>query len=245
MSTEIGHNNPPEVLKLAPEVIADISGKMADIPVVESEDDARLIKMEIDRGVACMRDLEAERDGKVRPLNAVVDNINLAYHRPKRLLGDLLDEMRARLKLFMDAETLRREQAAAEARVKAKLAEDHAREMERIEREKLDNASKGEVGVNAAEVIAEADDAYDAYCAAERAAKLAEKETHVKIGGGFSRAIGMRKTEVLTIVDGMAALKEMGWTPGLVEELLKSAKAWRKVHGKLPNGITSKVEEHL
>src|SRR5882672_4159443 len=109
--SDIGHNNPPEVLKLAPDVISAISGVMADVPVVESEDDARLIKMEIDRGVACMRDLEAERDGKVRPLNTIVADINLAYHRPKRLLGDLLDEMRARLQLFMKAETLKREQA--------------------------------------------------------------------------------------------------------------------------------------
>src|SRR5882724_3312832 len=112
--SDIGHNNPPEVLELAPDVIADISGRMADIPVVESEDDARLIKLEIDRAKACIKDLEAERDSKVRPLNDKVGLINQTYRRPRNLLGDLLDEMLGRLEVFMDAEKLKREQAAAE-----------------------------------------------------------------------------------------------------------------------------------
>lgn len=243
--SDIGHNNPPEVLQLAPEVIADISGKMANIPVVESEDDARLIKLEIDRGVACMRDLEAERDGKVRPLNTVVADINLVYHRPKRLLGDLLDEMRARLQLFMKTETLKREQAAAAAAAKAAEAERVAREAERIEREQLDNAAKGEVGVDVAEVISEADDAYEAYQQAERQAEIARRDMRVKIGGGFSRAIGMRKTETLHIDDGMAAVAEMGMTPDIRLAVLKSAATFRKLNNRLPKGITSTVEEHL
>src|SRR5712671_3845757 len=105
---EIGHNNPPEVLKLAPDVIADISGKMADIPVVESEEDARLIKMEIDRAKACIKDLEAELDGKVRPLNTMVEGIRVLYRGPRRMLGDLLDEMLARTEVFVKAEKLKR-----------------------------------------------------------------------------------------------------------------------------------------
>src|SRR5882724_5746285 len=117
--SDIGHNNPPEVLELAPDVIADISGKMADIPVVESEDDARLIKLEIDRAKACIKDLEAERDRKVRPLNDKVGLINQTYRRPRNLLGDLLDEMLARAEMFVKAEQFRRQaiamQAAADA----------------------------------------------------------------------------------------------------------------------------------
>src|SRR5712671_899428 len=143
---EIGHNNPPEVLKLAPDVIADISGKMADVPVVETEEDARLIKMEIDRAKACIKDLEAERDSKVRPLNDKVGLINQTYRRPRNLLGDLLDEMLGRVQVFVKAETLRRERIAAGVAAKAAALALEARMKELEEQERLDDAAKGEVG---------------------------------------------------------------------------------------------------
>ena len=242
---DIGHNNAPEVLKLAPDVIADISGKMADIPVVESEDDARLIKMEIDRAKACIKDLEAERDGKVRPLNDKVADINGRYRKSRRLLGDLLDEMLARVEVFIEAEKRRRQAIAIAAALKAREAERLAKEAERLERERLDDAAKGEVGVDVAEVIVEADEAFEAYQRAERAAKLAEKQTHVKVGGGFGRAIGMKKKEILHVSNAEGAVAFMGCTPDIEEAILKSARAYRTVHGKLPTGVYATVEEHL
>jgi len=243
--SEIGHNNPPEVLKLAPDVIADISGKMADIPAVESEDEARLMKMEIDRAKACIKDLEAERDSKVRPLNDKVGLINQTYLRPRNLLGDLLDEMLGRVEVFVKAEKLRRERVAAEAAQKAFEAEERAKVAERIERERLDDAAKGEMGIDAAEVIADADAAYEAYCKVRREAEIARSNMHVKIGGGFSRAIGMRKTETRHIDDGMAAIAEMGLTPDIRLAILKSAATFRKLTKRLPKGIRATVEEHL
>jgi len=243
--SEIGHNNPPEVLKLASDVIADISGKMADVPVVETEEDARLIKMQIDRAKACIKDLEAERDSKVRPLNDKVGLINQTYRRPRNLLGDLLDEMLGRVQVFVKAETLRRERIAAGVAAKAAALALEARMKELEEQERLDDAAKGEVGINVAEIIAEADDAFEAYEKAERQAVLAQKETHVKIGGGFGRAIGTRKIETLHVDDWPEAITCMGLTPDIKEAILKSARSWRKVHGKLPNGILSTVEEHL
>src|SRR5216684_9365193 len=205
--TDIGHNNPPEVLRLAPEVIADISGRIADIPVVESEDDARLIKMEIDRAKACIKDLEAERNSKVRPLNDKVDLINQTYRRPRNLLGDMLDEMLGRVEVFVKLEQAKRQAMAIARALKAKEAEEAAKEAERIERERLDDAAKGEIGVNVAEVIAKADEAFEDFTRLEREAILAKKDTHVKVGGGFSRAIGLKEKETLHIIDAVLVIK--------------------------------------
>lgn len=242
---EIGHNNPPELLELADVVIRDISASMAELPVIQNEDHARAMKVQIDRAKICIRDLEAELDGKVRPLRETVEGIRIQY-RPKRgMLGNLLDEMLGRVQLFVKAEQRRREQAAAVLAAEAEKARRQAEEAERIERERLDDAAKGEVGVDVAEVIQQADQAFETYEKAERQARVAEKDTRVKIGGGFSRAIGMRKTETLTVQDATLAVSVMGLTPDIEAAILKSARAYRTVHGKLPNGIISRVEEHL
>jgi hypothetical protein len=242
---EIGHNNPPEVLELAEVVISDISMVMADIPVVEDEKAAREMKTGIDRAKLCIKDLDAELADKVRPLLAAEEGFRGQYRPKKAMLNNLLDEMLDRVQVFVKAEQRRREQAAALLVAQAHEARRKAEEAERIELEQLDNASKGEVGINVAEVIGDADEAYEAYCKAERQAEIAQKDTRVKVGGGFSRAIGMRKTETLTVQDATLAVSVMGLTPDIEEAILKSAKAWRKVHGKLPNGVFSTVEEHL
>jgi hypothetical protein len=246
--SEVGHNNPPEVLELASEVIDLISAHMADYPVVEREDDARLMKAYIDRAKLCVKDLEVEQEVKSKPLRDHLETIRSDYRPKRRMLGDLLDEMVARVQIFVKAEQHRREQAAALLVAQAHEARRNAEAAERIEAEQLDNASKGEYGVDVAQVIAEADDAFEAYEKAERQAVRAEKDTRVKIGGGFSRAIGMRKKETLSVPDvryATAALNEMGLTHDIHEAILKSARAYRTVHGKLPEGVISKVEEHL
>src|SRR5450631_2777215 len=101
---EIGHNNPPELLTLADGVIRDISASMAEFPVIQNEDHARAMKVQIDRAKICIKDLEAELDGKVRPLRETAEGIRVQY-RPKRgMLGNLLDEMLGRVQPFVKAE---------------------------------------------------------------------------------------------------------------------------------------------
>ena len=241
----VGHNNPPEMLETAQEVAKSISGWMAESPVVQNETHAKAIKMQIDRAKLCIKDLEDERDGKVRPLNDTVASINFKYRSPRRLLGDLLDEMLNRLSTFVKAEERRREQIALKALAKAREAEAAAREAERVEQERLDDAAKGEIGVDAAKVIEDADKAFEEYCAAEREAARARKETHVKVGGGFGRAISMRKVETLHFTNCAEALEDIGFTDGIKEAILKSAIAYRKLHNRLPRGVVSKVEKHL
>jgi hypothetical protein len=239
------HNNPPEVLELASGVTAEISRYMADNPVVENEDAARGMKVYVDRAKLCIKDLEDERDGKVRPLNEQVAAINGRYRGPRRLLGDLLDEMLGRIQIFVRAEERKRQQAAMELAAKARAAEEAAREAERIERERLDDAAKGEVGVDVAEVIANADQAFDEYTKAERQAILAQRETHVKVGGGFSRAIGMREKEVFHIDSLMKAIQSLGPTPDIEAAVLKAARSHYRTYKKLPDGISRTVERHL
>ncbi len=242
---EVGHNNPPDNLTTADGLIKEVSSFMAGNPVVQTDDEARQFKLYVDRTKAQIKDLEAEQEVKSYPLRVHLETIRSDYRPKRRMLGDLLDEMLGRVELFVQAEQRRREQAAALLVAHALEARRKAEEAERIEREKLDNASQGEVGINVAEVIDDADEAFEAYEKAERKAEVARRDMRVKIGGGFSRAIGMRKTETLHIEDGMAAIGEMGMTPDIRLAILKSAGTFRKLNNRLPNGIVSKVEEHL
>lgn len=239
------HNNPPEVIDLASEVVQNVSAYMAEAPVVEDADAARGMKLQIDRAKLCIKDLEAERDGKVRPLNEQVETINDKYRKPRVMLNTLLAEMLNRVHVFVKKEELIRQMAALEAERKAREAELVAREAERVEQERLDDAAKGEIGVDVAKVMSDADDAFKEYEKFARQAVLAEKETRVKIGGGLSRAIGVKEREVLSVKEPFLAIMMMGVTPDIQEAILKSARAWRKVHGKLPDGIDVTMERHL
>lgn len=238
-------NNPPEVLDLSREVIQSISDWMGENPSVSDEATARSAKMQVDRAKALIKDLEAERDGKVRPLNEKVASINADYRKPRRLVGDLLDEMLARIQDYVRKEEHRRAKIAEEAARKAREAEEAALEAERLEKERLDDAAKGEVGVDVAAVIEKADDAFEDYQRAEREAIMAQRDAKVKIGGGFARALSMREKEILDVVDAIAALTDMGATENIKQAILTSARAFRKIHNRLPNGISSIMEKSL
>lgn len=239
------HNNPPEMLELSRDVAKSVSEWMADNPVVQDEETARSAKVQIDRLKLCAKDLEAERDGKVRPLNEKVAAINADYRKPRNLLGDLLFEVMGRVEHYVRQEEQRRAAIAAEAARKAREAEEAALEAERLERERLDDAAKGEVGVDIAEVIEKADDAFEEYQKAEREAIMAKRDAKVKVGGGFARALSMREREILDVVDAIAALTEIGATENIKQAILTSARAFRKIHNRLPNGISSTIEKGL
>ncbi len=242
---DIGHNNPPEAIELASGVISSISAFMADNPVVENEESARATKLQIDRAKLCIKDIEAELEGKSKPLRDRLEIIRGTYRGSRRMLGDLLDEMLIRVQSFVKREEHHREQLALIAAARAAEAKQAALEAERLERERLDDAASGEIGVNIAEAMANADQAFEDYQRAERQAIRAQKETHVKIGGGLSRAIGLRKVETLILVNIDKAILDLGVTPDINEAVLKSARAFRKLHNRQPEGVTSTVEEHL
>jgi len=240
----LGHNR-PDMVSTAKETMQDISNWMSENPVIQDMETARSAKVFIDRGKLAIKDLEDERDGKVRPLNEKVAEINASYKAPKTALQAVLFELNTRTTRFIREEERKREEAAREAARIAQEAEWKAREAERLEREALESAKAGELGVDIGAHTVVADEAFREFEKAGRAAQIAERETHVKIAGGFSRAISLRQKETLIVVDASAALVELGLTEDIREAILKSARAYRKLRGKLPAGVTSEVREEL
>ena len=229
----------------AEETAKDISDWMAENPAIETEEKARKAKAYLDRGKLCVDDLEAERGTKVKPLNEQVKAINDHYRGPRETLNKVTAILVMRISVFMKAETDRRAKIAAEAAAKAAEIERLAREAEEKEREALANAEAGELGVDTLAVTKEADEKFGEFKAAERAANLAAKEATVKIGGGFTRSLGLRNKEELFVVDAAKAISDIGITPDINEAILKGARAYRRLHGELPSGINSNTEKGL
>lgn len=241
----IGGNGPPSQIELIQGTLSALADFLQDHPVIQTEEDAGAAKVIKDRASLAIKDLEDERDGLVRPLNTKVKAINDRYREVRDPLTKVLGELNARIDIFFNAER-RRRQALAEAaqRVAAEKAL-LARQAEEAERAAKEEASQGVCDVDVGGAITQADSAFLDYEKAERAAERAERETHVKIGGGFGRALSQRTHEVLTITDVHAAIDDMGITEPLREAILTAARAYRKAIGELPDGITSTQERSV
>lgn len=240
-----GHNNPPSMIDTAGDTTKDLSDWMAEHPVVQTEEEAREAKVFIDRGKLCLKDLDDERDGKVRPLNERVKEINASYKPAKENLTTLVGLLGIRVAQFMRDERERREKIAQEAARVAAEAEQRAREAERVEQENIASANSGELGVNLVESTEAANQAFRDFEVASRQALIADKETHVKISGGFSRAISLKKKETLSVTNGELALRSIGLTEDIQEAIIKSARAYRKLNGHLPRGVESEITEGI
>jgi hypothetical protein len=221
----------------AAEVIQDLGHWLAENPVIETEGLAREAKVFLDRGRLCIADIETERSGLTKPLNDRVTQINSRYRGPKELLQKVVDELRSRLDRYIRAEEERRIARANQARLDAERAETAAREAEQIERDALASAATGVLDIQVSELAGKANQAFEDYKKAERQAALAERETHVKIGGGFRRALGLREREVLTVPDPFKAIDHLWPNADIEAAIVKAARAYKKKHGKYPEGI--------
>ena len=247
----IGSNNPPGPIGFASETMTALSAWMADHPVILTEEDARGARLFVDRAKAALDAMETERDAKVRPLNEQVSTINLTYKtlhnsdtKKPGTFDKVFSELKARLAKFLQDEEDKRIEAAKEAKRLADDAEKAAREAEIKEAEALQNAQVGEVGINVAEVTKEADQAFDAFQRASRFAQVAERDTRVKVGGGFGPALGLRTKKVLVLTDPEAALKAIGPTEKIRDAILSSARDYKALRGTLPAGVTE-IEERV
>jgi hypothetical protein len=232
------------MVETASETMKDISNWLSENPLI-MEDTAKDAKVFLDRGKLALKDLDDERDGKVRPLNEQVKEINGLYKAPRVQLETVLSGLSDRLSSFLKEERDKREEAAREAARIAKEAEQRARDAERIERDAIESASAGELGVDIAAHVVEADSAFRDFEKADRALAIALKETKVRVGGGFTRAVGLRQKETLVVKDAFHALSAMGVTPDIEEAILKSARAYRKLNGKLPDGVEATYTEEI
>ena len=234
-------NNPPDMTVTLGEVVIQLNSWLADHPVISTEDEARDAKVLIDRAKLGIKDLEDERDRKVRPLNNQVAEIN-AYYRPAKTLAEkVLNEIRRRITDFIAKEEAKRIKIAEEARKLAEAAERQAREAEEREKQASQDADIGVV-VDVAQSVAEADEKFTEYQAASRKAALAEREAKVKIGGGFTRSLSLRTKESLIVKDAISAINAIGMTPDIEAAIIKGARAFRSMHGELPNGVESIME---
>ncbi len=238
-------NQPPDMTITAAELIQQLSDWLAGVPVIQQEDQAREAKLWLDRGKLCIQDIEAERDGKVRPLNEQVAATNAYYKESREPLKRVLDILGGRLHDFIRAETERREAIANEIRRKAEEAERLAREAEEEEKRKLEDAAAGELDIDVAKVTGDADQAFSTYQKAQREANLADRESRVKVGGGIGRAIGLREKENLVLDNIIEVLDDIGITDDIREAIFKGARAFKRLHGRLPKGISSQSETRI
>lgn len=244
MNELIGHNQ-PDLTETAKEVVKDLSDWMAETPVVQNEEQARSAKLLVDRASLCIQDMEAERKSKTSPLQGQIEEINGHYRAPRELLRGVVDELKRRFDSFLLLEERKRVLAAQEAARIAAIAEQAAKVAEAKERETIEDAAGGVVGLDIAARTAEADQAFADYQKAEHKAALADRETHVKIGGGFRRSASLRNAEILDVIsytDACLALQHLGVTEDIKEAILKSARAYKRLNGKYPEGITVSIE---
>jgi hypothetical protein len=248
----IGHNSPPETIKAAQDTMRSLSDWMAEHPVIELEDDAREAKKLLDRAKGCAGEIENDRDHQVRPLNEQITVINgkfKAIHNtdPKKpgTLDRIVNELKSRLAAFIKAEQTRREAEAERLRLAAEEAAQIAREAEAKEREAIANAQDGELGVDVTQVVVEADSRFADYKKADREAQRAERNEHVKIGGGWGNAVSLRTKETLVLVSYAKAITAIGPHDKIRDAILSAAREYRKERGALPEGVISETSQEL
>lgn len=245
MLAPVGHNSPPGPIEDASNAIADLSKFLEAVPVIETEDQARQGKLHVDRTRATLGALEDARDAAVRPLNEQVKAVNTEFKAAREPLEKVLNELRFRLTDFAAKEEAKRYAAAEIARLIAADAERAARMAEEREREVKENATFGEVA-DVGQAIVEADRAFADFEARTREAQRAERETNVRIGGGFSgRALSMRTSETLILKSYGQAITAIGPNPKIEAAILTAARDYRKLHGRLPAGVESVKERSI
>jgi hypothetical protein len=142
----------------------------------------------------------------------------------------------------LEQERLRK---AEEARRAAEAAAQAALEAERREQEAREEAEQGVCDIDLGQITTETDQAVAALGKAARAVQLAERESKVRVGGGFGRVMTLRDKEILTVTDWKAAIAEIGLTDRIAEAILTEARAFRTSMGDLPAGITATYDRSL
>jgi hypothetical protein len=235
----------PTPLQFAKTAMDMMARFLNDNPIIGDEAAARAAKGHVDTARGLLAGLETERDGKVRPLNKQVDEINGTYKAVTAPFKKVLADISKRLTDYALALEAEHERVAAEARRKAEEAIAAAREAERIEQEARDNAAQGEFDTNLAEHTVAADEAFRVAQRANRQAAVAERETKVKIGGGTGRSLGLRTQINLTLDDPIKAIVAMGVSEKTRESILSDARAYRKLNGAWPAGVTATTDRSV
>lgn len=237
-----GDNNPPGQIDFSKETVTALSDWMKNHPTISSEDEAREAKLLVDRGVLCSKDMVDERQAQTGPLLKQVEYIRDRYREPQNILDRVVTELQARLNAFILREEERRKAEAERLRHEAEEAERLAREAEEAERQAKEDAEQGVCDVDIGQATTTADAAFAQFKQAAKEAQRADRESVVKIGGGFRRAASLRNKETLLVDDPHLALDALGMTDDIKEAILTSARKYRTHFGELPEGVSSHKE---
>lgn len=247
----IGHNNPPEPtpIERAQDAMGELAAFLNETPVIADGPQLVEAKRLVEHARGAMAELEAERDQMVRPLNEQVAGINAKYKAIHNTDGKkpgtfdkVLLELKARLTAYAREEEARRELAAEQARLAAEAAEAAAREAEHIEQQAKADASSGVLDAGVVEAIANADQKFSEFEQASRFAARAEKDATFRIGDGVGKAMSMRTEKTLVLEHYGRAIKCIGPNDKIRDAILSAARDYRKLRGKLPDGVTETSE---
>ncbi len=246
----IGHNNPPEPtpIERAQDAMGVLAAFLAETPVITEGPHLVEAKRLVEHARGAMAELEAERDQLVRPLNEQVAGINTKYKaihntdsKKPGTFDRILAELKVRLTAYAREEEARRVLAAEQARIAAEQAEAAAREAERIEQQAKADASTGVLDAGVVEAIEAADEKFSEFEHASRFAARAEKETTFRVGG-IGKALSMRTEKTLVLESYGKAIKAIGPNDKIRDAVLSAARDYRKLRGKLPDGVTETSE---
>lgn len=247
----IGGNNPPEPTPIdrAQDAMVALSSFLNETPVITEGEHLVEAKRLVEHARGAAAEIEDERLSFTKPLNDQLTSINATYKaihntdaKKPGTLDKVLNELKARLTAYGKAEEAKREREAELARIALAEAEAAAREAERIEQEAKQEAVTGVIDTGVAEKIAAADTAFADFERASRFAKQTEAQTIFRIGNGQGKALGMRTEKTLVLESYGKAIKAIGPNDTIKEAILTAARAYRKLHGCLPEGVSETQE---
>lgn len=247
----IGDNGPPEPtpLERASDAAVELSNFLNETPVIETGPHLVRAKQLVEHVSGACAEVEAKRVELVTPLNDELAEINATYkaiHNTDKKKPGTLDrvfaELKARLTAYGVAEEARRDAEAERLRLVAEQAEKAARDAEAAEQQAKHDAVVGVLDTGVAEKIAAADQKFTEFETASRFAKRAENGVTFRIGNGVGKALPMRTVETLHLDSYGKALKAIGPNETIKEAILTAARAYRKQHGQLPDGVSATEE---
>jgi hypothetical protein len=244
-----GHNLPPSPIDYAKEAMSDLAAWLTNNPVIQDAEQAKQGSLFVERSRKTLQDLDDARKNEVSPLNERVKGINEQYRSVSGPMDNVLSELRRRLTDYAAREEARRLREAELARQAAADAEMEARRAEEAEREAKQNATLGEI-VNVAAAITEADQSFSRFAKADRAAQIAESQTHVRLPSQLGgKALSLREKETLIVDSPINAVTSMCGTPELIaiinEAILTAARKCRRMYGNLPVGVRSETTRSI
>jgi hypothetical protein len=240
-----GHNQPPSPIDYAREAMDDLANFLTDTPVIQTPEQAREGSLFVERSRKTIQDLEDARKAETGPLNERVKTINERYREIRTPMDGVVAELRQRLTDYTARLEAARIREAEAARIEAQRLEMEARRAEEAEREAKQNATLGEI-TDVAAAIVEADQTFSDYAKADRAAQIAESQTHVRLPSQLGgKALSLREKETLVLDDVKAAIAVMGVTDKITSAILSSARDYRREWGRLPDGIRSEITRSI